>query len=224
MALSFLRRLSTLAGGTEFAVTLGMLNITVRSGVLFAALAASSAAVGCAKNHPPTTVAERAEVAHGTMKDSESLTATVESIDQANRTVVLHDEEGRQFAMDADSEALQRLKPNDQIKVVYQEALSFALEDPEKQHALEQTKVEESAEQTRGNGVQVGRRITTTVQIVSVAPEGKAVEFRVPEGPVRTIAIDNEENQKEIRNLRPGDSVRVTFTEKLKLAVDQSRT
>ncbi|MDB4974865.1 MAG: hypothetical protein JWN48_3206 [Myxococcaceae bacterium] len=197
-----------------------MLNITLRSGVLVAALATVGASA-CAKHHPPTT-AERAKDAHGEIKDAETLTATVDAIDQANQTVVLHDDQGRQFAMDADKTALSRLKVNDQIKVVYQEALAFALEDPAKHKGPDQTKVEETAEQTKGNGVQVGRKISTTVQILSVAPKGTAVEFRVPEGPVRTIVIDDEKNQKEIENLRPGDSVRVTFTEKLAMAVDES--
>ncbi|MDB4987659.1 MAG: hypothetical protein JWN04_2837 [Myxococcaceae bacterium] len=199
-----------------------MPNNTFRSAVLLATLAAAGATGGCAKHNQPPTTAERAKHAHGEITDNEKLTATVDSIDKANQTIILHDDQGRKFAMDADQSALQRLKPNDQIKVVYQEALAFALEDPAKQKGPDETKVEESAEQTKGNGVQVGRKITTTVQILSVAPRGTSVEFRLPEGPVRTIAIDDEKNQKEIENLRPGDSVRVTFTEKLALAVDES--
>jgi hypothetical protein len=200
-----------------------MSKYTFRSGLLVAVLAAAAGS-GCARHaHPPTT-AERAKDAHGEMKDTERLTATVERIDKANQTVILHDEEGRRFAMDVDDSALQRLKPDDQIKVVYQEVLAFALEDPAKQTGPDETKVEESAERNGENGVQVGRRISTTVQIVSVASEGKSVEFRVPEGAVRTIAIEDSKNQKEISNLRPGDSVRVTYTEKLALAVDEPKS
>src|ERR1700712_3150396 len=107
----------------EFARQVAMLNNTLRSGVLLAALAASAGTPACAKHHPPTT-AERAKDAHGEIKDAETLTATVDAIDQANKTVTLHDDQGRQFAMDADQTALSRLKVNDQIKVVYQEALA----------------------------------------------------------------------------------------------------
>jgi hypothetical protein len=200
-----------------------MLMITTRSVVLTAVLASSLATGACSKQGKPTetATAQRVEKARGEIKDSESLSATVESVDKESKTVILHDDQGRRFAIEADANAAARLHPNDRIKAVYQESLAFALEDPNKAHDGE-TKVEQSADRKGTDGVQFGRRITTTVQIVAVAPEGKSVEFRVPEGQVRTVAIDDAKHQSEVQNLHPGDSVQVTFTEKLVLAVDES--
>lgn len=193
---------------------------TFRSGLLVVILAGGATAA-CAKHaHPPTT-AERAKVARGEMRDRETLTATVESLDKANQTVILRDEQGNRLAIDVDERAIERLQPNDTLKLVYQETLAFALEEPTEQPTVARTQVEESAERDGDDAVQVGRRVSTTVQIVSVAPRGTAVEFRVPEGGVRTVAIDHAENQREVENLRPGDSVRVTYTEKLALVVDE---
>ncbi|MEY4513937.1 MAG: hypothetical protein RLZZ450_6059 [Pseudomonadota bacterium] len=139
-----------------------------------------------------------------------------------SKTVILRDDQGRRFAIEADTNAAARLRPNDRIKAVYQESLAFALEDPNKPHDDVETKVEDSDEKKGPDGVQFGRRITTKVEIVAVAPEGKSVEFRVPEGQVRTVAIDDPKHQSAVQNLHPGDSVQVTFTEKLALAVDES--
>ena len=201
-----------------------MLKLTTHAVVLTAILASSSATVACSKQGKPTetATAQRVEKARGEIKDSESLSATVESVDQQSKTVILHDEQGRRFAIEADENAAARLHPNDRVKAVYQESLAFALEDPSKPQGDDQTKVEQSAEKKGSDGVQFGRRITTTVQIVAVAPEGKSVEFRVPEGQVRTIAIEDAKHRSEVQNLHPGDSVQVTFTEKLALAVDES--
>jgi hypothetical protein len=201
-----------------------MLKLTTHAVVLTAILASSSATVACSKQGKPTetATAQRVEKARGEIKDSESLSATVESVDQHSKTVILHDEQGRRFAIEADENAAARLHPNDRVKAVYQESLAFALEDPSKPQGDDETKVEQSAEKKGSDGVQFGRRITTTVQIVAVAPEGKSVEFRVPEGQVRTIAIEDAKHRSEVQNLHPGDSVQVTFTEKLALAVDES--
>jgi hypothetical protein len=198
-----------------------MFNISVRSGVLLAALASASTSGACAKQAKPPQVAQRAERARGEMKETERLTATVESIDHANQTVMLRDDEGHRFAIEADEGALAQLKPEDQIKVAYQEAVAFSLQDPAQAASdTPGTKIEQETEQQKNNGLKVGRRVTTTVKILSVAPGGEAVEFQVPEGPVRTIAIEDTENQSKVKNLRPGDSVNVTYTEKLALAVD----
>lgn len=200
-----------------------MSKYTFRSALLVAVLAGAAATTACAKHGHSETTAERAKEAHGEIRDSEAMTATVERVDKANQTVILHDDQGLRFAMDVDQAALERLQPKDTIKVVYQEVLAFALEDPKKQQGPDQTQIEESAQRNGDDGVQVGRRVSTTVQIVSVAPKGAAVEFRVPEGTVRKIAIDQEQNRQEVENLRPGDSVRVTYTEKLALLVEEPK-
>jgi hypothetical protein len=222
--LAFQHRIQLVLCGTIFAKPRSMLKINTRSAVLSAILASSLATVACSKQGKPseTATAERVEKARGEIRDTESVAATVESVDQASKTVFLRDDEGRRFAIEADANAAARLHPNDKVKAVYQESLAFALEDPTKPHDEAETKVEQSAEKKGSDGVQFGRRITTKVQIVAVAPEGKSVEFRLPEGQARTVTIEDEKHQAAVQNLHPGDSVQVTFTEKLALAVDES--
>jgi hypothetical protein len=44
--------------------------------------------------------------------------------------------------------------------------------------------------------------------------------FRAPEGEVRTVHGSDSPSQEEIANLRAGDAVAVTYTEKLAVALD----
>lgn len=198
-----------------------MAKLTARSGVMFMLLAGLAAAPACAHHHAPTT-AERAEIAHGEMKASDSLTATVDAIDVANQTVFLHDDDGHKFAVQADGAALERLRPDDAIKVVYQESVQFALQDPKQADAEQKTKVEDLTRLEGDDAVQFGRKISTTVQIVTVADRGAVVEFRAPGGHVRTVAIDDADNQQKVAALRPGDKVAVTYIEKLGLELEES--
>lgn len=198
-----------------------MAKLTARLGVTFALLAAVVAAPACAKNHPPTT-AQRAKVAHGEMKASDSMTATVDAVDAPNQTVFLHDEDGRHFAVQASQRAVERLQPNDQIKVVYQESIQFALQEAKDADPNQKTKVEDLTRTSGRDAVEYGRKVSTIVQILSVGDEGEAVEFRAPEGQVRTIAIEDRDSRRKIAALRPGDKVAVTYVEKLGLALDES--
>jgi hypothetical protein len=196
-----------------------MVKLTLRSGAMFMVLAGLAVAPACAKHHP-TTTAERAEIAHGEMKASDSLTATVDKIDAPNQTVFLHDDEGHHFAVQASRDALERLQPQDQIKVVYQESIKFALQEPKSAEANQKTKVEDLTQLKGDDAVEFGRKISTTVQILAVGAQGSAVEFRGPEGQVRTVAIDDADSREKIAALRPGDKVAVTYVEKLGLELD----
>lgn len=185
-------------------------------------LAAAAGAAGCSKEGKASesTTAERAEETSGAMTQTESLRATVQSIDEATRTVTMRDEEGRTFEVEAGpSVDLSQLHAMDSVLVVYQESVAFSLQDKSEGQG-EAPMVEESSRRSIPDGVQFGRQIKTTVEIVSVAPDGAQATFRDAEGDVRTVQIADAGNQQKIANLKPGDSVDVTYTEKLAVAVD----
>ena len=188
--------------------------------LLIASLILAGAA--CSKGDKGTETAERAEDTSGQISQTESLRATVQAVDQKNRTVTLRDEDGRPFEVEAGPGVeLNRLTAGDTVLVVYQESIEVALQDPNEKPE-EPTSVEESRRRIP-DGVQFGRQIKTTVEIVSVAANGTEATFRVPEGAVRTVQVADARNQQKIANLRPGDSVEVTYTEKLNVEVDPAK-
>jgi hypothetical protein len=195
--------------------------IPTRSAVALLLVVAGSA--GCSKDSKNATAhAERADETSGQMTQTESLRATVQSINEESRTVTMRDEEGHTFEVEAgESVDLNRLHPNDSVLVVYQESVAFELQDPNE--APKEPVVEENSRRSVPNGVQFGRKIETTVEIVSVAPDGAAATFRGPSGAVRTVQVADARNQQKVANLKPGDAVGVIYTERLAVDVDPSR-
>jgi hypothetical protein len=184
-------------------------------------LASLSCGIGCSKHESGPTTAARAQETSGTVvTQTEALKAKVLEVDAAKRVVTLRDEQGQVFALDiGESVDLSSIKPNDSVRVVYQESVAFALTDKEEADIQGGPAVEQSTRQIP-EGVQFGRKVTATVEIVSVTKDGSHATFRVPDGAQRTVYVDDQPSQQKIRNLRPGDAVAVTYTEKLAVAVD----
>jgi hypothetical protein len=174
---------------------------------------------GCNKGQSKgDETASRVQQASGEMVQKGEMTAVVESVDRVNRTVTLREPEGNLVTVDVgQGVALERMEPEDKVNVAYQESLAFQLQEPGAAPTMEQ----ESTSERLPEGVQFGRRVTTTVEILAVAPKGAAATFRNQEGDVRTVEVDNPENQEKVSHLRPGDSVEVTYTEKLAVQLEK---
>lgn len=188
------------------------------AGVLLLAAASLPA---CAKQARSES-AQRAAETSGELSTKESLNTSVESVDVAGRTVTLRDSNGRPFTIvTGDSSAIERLHPNDPVRLVYQEAVSFQLQDESaNKNAAPPLTVQrfETKRLPDHDGVEFARRVDTVVEIVSVAPEGSAATFRIiPEGNVRAVEIEDLLNREKVKRLRPGDAVAVVYTEKLLL-------
>jgi hypothetical protein len=187
--------------------------------VLGLALSLLGGAVGCAKNQGKgAQAANRAAETSGQLVYKDSVSATVEAVDSTNRTVTLREPQGDVFTVAVgEGVAIERIQPEDKVNVAYQESLAFELQQPG-----ETPKVgAETTTERLPEGVQYGRKVTTTVEILAVAPQGSAATFRNQEGDVRTVEVDNPANREKVANLRPGDNVEVTYTEKLAVELQQ---
>lgn len=184
--------------------------VTVCTKVLVLALALAGA---CAKTQQKASeTAERAEQTSGHMQYEDKVTAVVENVDRETRTVTLREPDGEMMTVAvSDNVAMDRIEPNDKVNVAYQESLAFELKEPGT--ALGRTA--EATSERLPQGVQFGRRVTSTVEILAVAPNGTTATFRNAEGQVRSVDVLNPENQEKVANLKPGDSVEVAYTERL---------
>jgi hypothetical protein len=200
-----------------------MRNTTKPSCLVLAMSIAAVTLPACARG-AKTETARRAERTSGALSTKESLRTSVEAVDQAGRSVTLRDDHGRPFTIVAgDGAALERLQPNDPVRLVYQEAVAFQLRDDEDgENTAQPATLQrfETRQLPKGEGVEFRRRVDTVVEILAVAPEGNAATFRIPEGNVRHVEIEDIENRNKVRQLRPGDAVAVVYTEKLLLERD----
>jgi hypothetical protein len=186
----------------------------IRVPLLTAISLAALALPGCNKGTHSET-AKRAEQAGGETVYRDTTTATVEAIDLENRIVTLREEEkGSLFTVEVgEGVPIDRMQTQDRVNVAYQESLAFALQEP----GSEPTAETEATTERLPDGVQFGRRVTTTVEILAIAPEGTEATFRDQEGEVRTVEVEDPRSQEKVSHLRPGDTVEVTYTERLAL-------
>lgn len=174
-------------------------------------------AAGCSKSSSADT-AKRAAETSGEVFYADSVTATVEAVNREDRTVTLREPEGDTFTVAVgEGVALERIEPDDRVNVAYQESLAFELQQPGHTPQIGTQNTTERLPE----GVQFGRKVTTTVEILAVAPQGAAATFRNPDGDVRTVEVDNPANRTRVANLRPGDNVEVTYTEKLAVQLEK---
>jgi hypothetical protein len=63
-----------------------------------------------------------------------------------------------------------------------------------------------------------------TVEIVSVAKDGKSVSFRDAEGRLQSIRVRREDAQAFARKLNPGDLVDIRYSEAVAVSVEPGKS
>jgi ribosome-associated protein YbcJ (S4-like RNA binding protein) len=184
------------------------------------ALLVALSASGCAQQPSHANSSHSAEATSGEISQVEVLKAKVEDVDASRRVIAMKDGSGRPFIIDVgQSVALESIRRDDWVEVKYQESVAFALKEPGE---LVPPSIEQSTRRVP-DGVEFGRKIDAMVEVVSVTADGSRATFKVPEGMVRTVYVDDLPNQRKIARLRPGDEVAVTYTERLAVALDSSQ-
>lgn len=149
-------------------------------------------------------------------------TATVAAVDSATRAVELRDKAGETTTVYAGPQVrnFDQIKVGDQVDVTYHAAVAAeltALDQP--QSGNEQVTMEHRAEPGQQPYGQLAASVTTTVQIDRVDPEGHTVSFHRDDGYVRTVTLQNEKAREFARKLKPGDVIKVKYSEAIAVAV-----
>jgi hypothetical protein len=169
----------------------------------------------CAQTPKPVLVAK-----------SVQSTATVESVDQAARVVVLRDAKKNPIVVYAGPEIrnLAQIKTGDRVVVRYQEAILAEVVKP----GTGATGIERSGATVRaapGERPYSGtvEQVRTTVKIYEVDPYANVVEVTGPSGYNRRISVMDPNAREFIRGLKPGDEVEMTFTEARAISVEPAK-
>lgn len=157
-----------------------------------------------------------------TVSNMSEVTATVETIDQTTRTVLLSGPRGGLLSLEVGPEVknLAQVKPGDRVVIRYKEALAAKIV-PASGAA---PSVEAGAGQAaaplghKPAGV-AANMIRARVTIISVDPKRNEVSFVGPSRVERTAYVKAPEMQRLLRSLKPGDQVEVTYTEAVAISV-----
>jgi translation initiation factor IF-1 len=177
-----------------------------------------SAAVG------PAAFADQHKTAEappsGEMSQAVELQATVTAIDLPARMVTLKTPEGKETTIYVDERArnLPQLRVGDVVKVAYMEALAWQVKKAGK--AEPGADAEVAAARTKPGekpGGGVARRISITATIEAIDLANGTVTLKGPEGNSRTIKARNPANLKKVK---VGDLVDITYTEAIAIKVE----
>jgi Cu/Ag efflux protein CusF len=184
-------------------------------------IAALAALVNTAwAQQPETNVEVTKSMGAATFKGTTRMTATVQDIDAATRTVLLKGANGKVVEVEVGDEArnFDQLKVGDVVKVVYRESLSLSL----KKNGNGITSAEETPSMERAPagakpGGTLGREIKITANVVAVNHKTKTVTLQGPKGNQVDLKI---EDPAQLAHIKKGDQVDVVYTEALAVSVE----
>jgi hypothetical protein len=194
--------------------TVRLIPMLTVGGILLVAQAASSGALAQARPSPGAMVAYTVEAV-----------ATVESIDQQARRVVLRGPGGNTFAVHAGPavENLSRVKQGDRVVVRYIEALAASVARAGQGGGgtvTTQTGIARDAPGQSAPTGTVGEQVRTTVTIDAIDKATHSVTFTGAANRTQTVRVQDQEMQRFVDTLKVGDRVDLVYTESVAIAVE----
>ena len=189
-------------------------------------LIATAAAIACAApvfaQQKPSVSGESAVTTapgKGAAARVVTITASVEAIDPAERTVTLKGPRGNVVTLPVSEKAknFDRIKVGDMVAVRYYEALSLELKKGGS-GIRERSEREGTASAQPGEQPAAGtaRQVTVVADVIAVDPKRQTITLR---GPKRTVDL-KVKDPKQLKLVKVGDQVEATYTEALAVSVE----
>jgi hypothetical protein len=147
------------------------------------------------------------------------VTATVEAVDKATRTVSLKGPKGNVVDVVAGEEVrnFDQIKKGDKLKVKYAEALTLELKkDGKAVVGRSETEAMKRAQPGQKPGGGAIREVTVVADVVAVDPAKKTITLK---GPKQTVEL-NVMNPDQFKVVKVGDKVEATYTQALAISME----
>jgi len=161
-----------------------------------------------------------------TVTEEEEVSATVETVDQAQRSVLLRGPQGGLLTVVAGPEVrnLAQVKPGDRVVVRYREALAAKLAKPGTPvPVVEVTESADRAPLGAKPGASEEQSLQVRVKITRIDLRHNLVSFIGPARIERTTEVFDPEMQQLLRTLHVGDEVDLTYTEAVAVNVESMK-
>jgi hypothetical protein len=151
--------------------------------------------------------------------------ATVIAVDVQDRTLVLRGPKGNDVQVRAGPEVrnLSQVEAGDTLRVSYYTGYLVSMAEPGSAGADAEVAAGRAAKGARPGAV-IGTTMRATVEILSVAKDGKSVSFRDPEGRVQSIQVRRDDAQAFVRKLNKGDMVDIRYSEAVAVNVEPAES
>lgn len=182
----------------------------IRNVLAALALAAAAITPAMAEDKPGMVIANEVQT-----------TATVESVDQAKRTVTLKGPEGNVVTIKVPDEAqnLDQVKAGDKVDVRYLESTAIFVSGEAGEPAAEQVDAVQLAAKGATPGGIAASVTQVSAKVVALDYDQRWVKLRGPEGNV--VKIDVPEAVQRFREVKVGDLVVVRHTEAIGLMLQK---
>jgi hypothetical protein len=146
-----------------------------------------------------------------------TVTATIEAIDKATRTVTLKGPKGNSVQVKAPEqmEGFNSLRVGDQVTATYFEAIAVSVHKPGTP-APPAGPTTMTQRKDRYPGSETRRQQTFTVTVEAIDPKAPSLRVKDPQGHVVTLPV---RDAAQIQNVNAGDTVDVTYYESLLIKV-----
>ncbi len=150
-----------------------------------------------------------------------SASATVEKVDLTKRDISLKGSDGNEFVVNVPENIsrLDAVKKGDQVTVTYKQSLALSLKKGG--GTLSAPSETQMSERNAGNlpGGAMGRQISAAVKVTKVDPDNNTITFKNASGTTDTINVTDPAMQSDLKQLKPGDKIRATYTEAVAMSV-----
>ncbi len=175
----------------------------------------------------PSAQAQKADVTGVGESETVEMTATVQSIDYAKRTVTLVGPQGATKTMKVGSEVrnFDQIQPGDSLVVRYREAAVYTIAPPGAK-VPKDTTAAAAARAAPGEmpAAGVAERVVITGLVTGVNPAANTISLVDPSGGmVRTLAVKNPEYQNKLPLIKVGDTITAVITEAVIAAVQPAQ-
>jgi len=150
------------------------------------------------------------------------MTATVEAVDNSERTVTVKGEDGTRSTLDVPREVrnFDQIEVGDRVRATYIDAVVMAIRKPGAPISASEAKVVRMAPAGDKPGSTEIRTRDLTVTVTAIDAGRRLVTLRGPQGNSRTIHLDAG---VDLRGVKVGDDVEVRHTEATVLAVEKAQ-
>jgi hypothetical protein len=151
------------------------------------------------------------------------VTAKVVAVDPAQRTVTLQSANGKTRSIEVGDQVrnFDQIKVGDTVHAKYTQALALELKKGATSMAApteEQAITPAPPPGTKPGGT-VARRVTATAEVIAVDPAKQLVTLRGPGGNEVDVEV---QDPNQLKNVKTGDHVKVTYVEALAIRVAES--
>jgi hypothetical protein len=153
------------------------------------------------------------------------VTAKVVAVDAAQRTVTLQSASGKTRTIEVGEEVrnFNQIKVGDTVQAKYTEALALELKKGTMSMSAptEEQAITPAPPAGAKPGGTVARKVTAMTEVIAVDPTKKMVTLRGPRGNEVDV---NVQDPDQLKNIKKGDHVQVTYVEALAISVKAAPT